>query len=309
MEKEKLTFKQRMKVLLVSIGQFFIAVGKWLKFFFKTIYRNKKSFVGSIILCLFIFLAIFGRIIFPYDGTTSFANIYLSPSPEHWLGTDGYGRDLFRMIIHGTRDVLVIAFYAGIMIVSVGTIIGILSGYIGGWFDRIVGLIINVFMSIPTFPLLIIISHFITVKGNFSLALLLSAFAWPGISRAVRSQIISLKERDFIQICGVMGLSRSHIVFNELLPNIFSYVAINFINSMRNAITSSIGLMTIGAVMYEVTNWGGIIITARANGAMSIPEARLCIIAPILAIMLFQIGAILFSNGLDEMVNPRLREK
>ena len=78
---------------------------------------------------------------------------------------------------------------------------------------------------------------------------------------------------------------------------------------MRSAITSSIGLMTIGAVTYEITNWGGIIITARANGAMSIPNARLCIIAPIVAIMVFQIGAILFSNGLDELINPRLREK
>lgn len=305
--------KTKFQTFVESVKYWFSGVAKsvwtWLKFFCKTIFHNKKAFAGSLILLLFIFLAFFGRLVFPYDGTTSFADMYLSPSTAHWLGTDGSGRDLFSMIVYGTQDVLAIALYAALISVGIGTIIGIIAGYIGGWVDSTIGLIVNVFMSIPAFPLLIIIAHFLTVKGDFALALLLSAFSWPGLARAVRSQIVSLKERDFIQICGVMGLSRAHIVFSELLPNIFSYVAISFINAMRSAITSSIGLMTIGAVTYEVTNWGGIIITARANGAMSIPEARLCIIAPIIAIMLFQIGAILFSNGLDELVNPRLREK
>ena len=109
--------------------------------------------------------------IFPYDGTTSFEDMYLSPSTAHWLGTDGMGRDLWKMIVHGTRDVLAIAFYAAFMTVAVGTIVGIVAGYIGGWVDRIIGLIINVFMSIPSFPLLIIIAHFVTVKGNFALEL------------------------------------------------------------------------------------------------------------------------------------------
>ena len=306
MEKNR-TVKQN--EFFLTVGDFFKDLWKRIKFVAKTIFHNRKAFIGSIILSIFIFIAIFGRLIFPFDGTTSFEDIYLSPSPQHFLGTDGQGRDLFRMIIHGTRDVLAIAFYAAVITVGIGTIVGVFSGYIGGWVDRVVGLVINVVMSIPTFPLLLIIAHFMTVKGNLALAFLLSIFAWPGLARAVRSQIVSLKERDFIQICQVMGLSRGHIIFKELMPNVFSYVAINFINAMRSAITSSIGLMTIGAVTYEITNWGGIIITARANGAMSIPEARLCIIAPIIAIMLFQIGAILFSNGLDELVNPRLREK
>ncbi|MGI6735681.1 MAG: ABC transporter permease [Bacilli bacterium] len=306
MEMTKFSKKEELRN---NIKDFFVSLGEWIKFFAKTIFRNKKAFIGSLILLIFIFIAIFGRLIFPYDGTTSFENMYLRPSPEHFLGTDGAGRDLFRMIIHGTRDVLVIAFYAAIITVGIGTLIGVVSGYIGGWVDRITGLFINVVMSIPTFPLLIIIAHFVTVKGNLALGFLLSIFAWPGLARAVRSQIISLKERDFIQICEVTGLSRAHIIFKELLPNVFSYIAINFISAMRGAITSSIGLMTIGAVTYEITNWGGIIITARASGAMSIPEARLCIIAPIVAIMLFQIGAILFSNGIDELVNPRLRDR
>lgn len=300
--------KNLFKKLISYLKAFFVMLGGWFKFFFKTIFHNKKAFAGFIILVIFLFLTIFGRIIFPYDGSTNFSDMYLSPSPQHWLGTDGLGRDLFRMIVYGTRDVMAIAFYTAILTVGLGTILGISSGYFGGWFDKIVTSIINLFMSLPTFPILLIMSMFITIKDNFTLAILLSVFAWPGLARAIRSQIISLKERDFIQICGVMGLSRGHIAFKELLPNIFSYVAINFISSMRNGITASVGMMTLGLALYEPTNWGGIIINARNSGALSIPAARMCVIAPIVAIMLFQIGSILFSNGLDELVNPRLRE-
>ena len=121
--------------------------------------------------------------------------MYLRPSPEHFLGTDGAGRDLFRMIIHGTRDVLVIAFYAAIITVGIGTLIGVVSGYIGGWVDRITGLFINVVMSIPTFPLLIIIAHFVTVKGNLALDFY-GYFCMAQISKSGSA----LQERDFIQI-------------------------------------------------------------------------------------------------------------
>lgn len=297
-----------MRKILIYFKNFFIDFWKWLTSFCVTIYKNKKAFIGAIILVFFLVLTIFGRIIFPYDDTTSFDKMYLAPSFEHFLGTDRFGRDLFRMIVYGTRDVMEIALYTALLTVGAGTLIGILTGYIGGWFDKIIGVIINLFMSLPSFPILLILSMFITIKDNFTLAIMLSVFSWPGLARSIRAQIVSLKERDFIQICKVMGLSKPHIAFKELLPNIFSFVAINFIGSMKNAITASVGLMTLGLALFEPTNWGGILVDARMSGAMSIPDARLTIIAPIAAIMLFQIGAILFSNGLDEVINPRLRE-
>ncbi len=322
--------KERFVGIFKAIGRFFVklgnaikrgvvcaarATGRFLANFWRSfrafcgmIYSNKKAFAGAIILILFAFLAIFGRLIFPYDDKTSFADMYLKPSGEHWLGTDGMGRDLFDMIIHGTQDVMSIAIFTAFFTVGFGVLMGIISGYAGGWTDRIIGLISNVFMSLPQFPILLILSMFITIRDNFTLALILSVFSWPGLARSVRSQIMSLKERDFIQICSVMGVGRVHIIFTELLPNIMSFVAINFISSMKNAITASVGMMTLGIALFEPTNWGAIIVSARNSGAFAIPAARLCIIAPVVAIMLFQIGAILFSNGLDEAFNPRLRK-
>lgn len=303
-----MTMKKQIHNFVYTVGGGLKALGKGLGSFCAVIYGNKKAFAGAIILSVFVFLALFGRILFPYDDTTSFDAMYQKPSAQHWLGTDGMGRDLFRMIVHGTKDVLSIALMTAIMTVGIGVLVGIVSGYASRWVDQIIGVIINVVMSLPTFPILLILSMFVTIKDNFTLALILSVLSWAGLARSVRSQIISLRERDFIQICGVMGLSKGHILFSELLPNILSFVAINFITAMKNAITSSVGMMTLGLALFEPTNWGGIMINARNSGAFAIPAARMNIIAPIVTIMLFQIGAILFSNGLDEAFNPRLRK-
>lgn len=296
-----------MENIKANLLYFFKEFWKSFKHFCNVIYRNKKAFVGAIILIIFLFFAVFGRVIIHYDDSTSFDLMYQSPSIEHWLGTDGLGRDLLKMIIYGTKDVMEIAFLTALMTVGLGTIIGIISGFMSGIIDKTIGLFTNLIMSLPTFPILLILSMFFTIKDNFTFAIILSVFSWPGLSRSIRAQIISLRERDFIQICSVMGIAKHKIIVSELLPNIFSFVAINFITSMRGAITSSVGLMTLGLALFEPTNWGGIIITARNSGALSIPAARLCIIAPIVTIMIFQIGALLFSNGLDEIMNPRLR--
>lgn len=281
---------------------------KKIKNILRIIFSNKKAAVGFVITIAFVLTALFGRLLIKYDSTTSFENMYLAPSFAHPLGTDGLGRDLLRMIIYGTADVMQIAALSAVFLVCIGTVIGMISGYIGGWADSAIGLFINVMMSVPSFPILIILSMFITIKDNVTMAILLSIFTWPGLARAVRSQIVSLKERDFIEICRIMNLSRRHIIFRELLPNISSFVIINFINGMKNAITASVGLMTLGLALYEPTNWGGIIVTAKNSGALSIPAAYLTIIAPILTIMLFQMGMLLLSNGIDEVMNPRLRE-
>lgn len=298
----------KMKKKQEALGRFVRQIGRGIAGFAEMIWSNKKALTGAIILLFFFFMALFGRLLFPYDDTTSFADMYRLPSAQHWLGTDGMGRDLFRMIVYGTRDVMSIALMTAVMTVGLGTAVGIISGYASTWLDRVIGLLINVIMSLPTFPILLILSMFITIKDNFTLAVILSVFGWAGLARAVRAQIISLRERDFIQICKVMGISKGHILFEELLPNILSFVAINFISAMKNAITSSVGMMTLGLALFEPTNWGGIMINARNSGAFAIPAARLSILAPIFTIMLFQIGAILFSNGLDEAFNPRLRK-
>lgn len=291
-----------------KLKHFFVDLCVGIARFFRTIYHNKKAFVGLIILCLFALISLFGKYIFPYDSTPNWDERFASVSWQHPLGTDNMGRDVFRMMVAGSSSVLGIALLTGIFTVVIGTVIGIISGLAGGWVDKILQVITNMFLTIPSFPVLLIFGTLFTIDSTLSFAVVLSLFGWGGVARAVRAQIISLKERDYIQICKVLNLSTAHITFRELLPNIMSFVCINFIMIIRGAITSSVGIMVLGLANFDPTNWGAILMNAMDYGAMVVPEARLYLFAPIIFIMLFQLGAILFSDGLDEAINPRLRK-
>lgn len=271
----------------------------------KLIYHNKKAFVGLLIMLFFIFMMLFLTKIFPYDDTPHPEMIFAPVSAEHWLGTDELGRDLFRRIIAGSPSVLSIAFQTGLYTIVLGVLIGMISGLAGGWVDRILNMLMNLFMTVPSFPIMLALATMITITNTTVFALLLSAWGWASLARAIRSQIISIKERDFIQICKVMNMSKAHIIFKELMPNIASYIVVNFIMIMRNAITSSVGIMMLGVVAYDHTNWGAILNSVQSY--IMNPQALLFCIMPIVFIGLFQAGVILLSNGLDEVLNPRLR--
>lgn len=287
-----------------KVGKFFVKFGKKFKELF---FANGKSIAGFAIIVFFILLGIFGPMIFPYDTQVVFQDRLLPMSWEHPFGTDGYGRDVFRQIVAGTKDMLLIAFYTAIVSVFVGVVLGLISGFAGGWVDKVIQLFTNIVLTIPSLPVFLILAALFTINDPFSFALILSIFGWGGLCRAVRAQVISLKERDFIQICNVMNMSKAHIIFKEIMPNIYSYIIINFILSLKNAITSSVGIMLIGVAAFEPTNWGAILYSAKDYGALYLNDAVIWLFAPIVCICTLQLGAILLSNGLDESLNPRLR--
>ena len=188
----------------------------------------------------------------------------------------------------------------------VGTVFGIVSGYIGGWVDRVIMSVTNIFLSIPSFPVYLLLAALVVIETPISLALMISIFSWAGLCRAIRVQVMSLKERDFIQICKVMHMSKAHIIFKELLPNVFSYIAINFVMAMRNAIVASVGIMLVGLAAYDPTNWGAIMNAARTKGLVNPNNVRI-LLYPLVAIVIFQVATLMLANGLDETLNPRLK--
>lgn len=297
MEQTKFDFKK----------QFIQKIKNLFSSFVRIFFGNTSSKIGSTIIIFFLFLGIFGPLIFPYSDGVNTSNQLQGASFAHPFGFDLWGRDVFRQCIDGTSNILIITFLTALITTSIGVVLGILSGLIGGVFDKFIQFVANVFLTIPSLPVFLILASLFTVESPFVFALILSIFNWAGLCRAVRAQIISLKERDFIQICKVMKMSTFHIVFKELLPNIASYIIINFIIVMKNAITGSVSLMFLGVVALEPTNWGTILSLAKTNGALINPASYMWLFGPIICIALLQTGAILLSNGLDETLNPRLR--
>lgn len=186
--------------------------------------------------------------------------------------------------------------------------IGMLAGLQGGMVDTLLMLMTNAILTVPSFPVMMIISVVFKVRDPVSLGLLLSIWTWGGLARAIRSQILSLREREFIEAARALGLSTFHVVFRELLPNVTPYVAINFFTLMRGAITASVGLMFLGLIPFKATNWGMMLsLAAWQSGAIYVPKALFYFGSPMACIILFQLGAFFFASGLDEVVNPRLR--
>jgi peptide/nickel transport system permease protein len=176
--------KNKTMTVLKAIYNFLLRIVKGLWKFIKDVYSNKKAAFGFSIMMLFLFVVIFGNKIFPYNSATDWAQRYLPSSAEHWLGTDELGRDVFRQLIYGTKNVMMIAFFTAMITSILGVILGLISGLIGGWVDKIIQAVTNLFLIIPSFPILLLLAQLFTIEDPISFSLVLSV--WVGQDFAER---------------------------------------------------------------------------------------------------------------------------
>ncbi len=279
-----------------------------IKAFFRVIYHNKQAFTGMIILAFFLILAIFGPLVIPLDLSTDFLNRYQWPSFRHPLGTDYVGNDLLQQIVHGSRSVLFIGLLASFFTVILGFALGALAGFAGGFTDKIISLVIQILISLPVFPIQLIIAVVFPVRNVIMLAVVLAILSWAWLARNVRSAILSLKQREFVLVCRIMGLSKFHIIFKEILPNVTSYLASTFVLNTNSAIATSVGLMLLGMAPYDPTHWSIMLSNAstQANSGMN-TAGIFNMMVPTAAFILLQMSLVFFANGLDDALNPRLR--
>ena len=185
----KNTQENTVHTALSAVGHFFGELGCSLAKGLRKFFSNSKTIVGFAILVFFVLVAIFGPLLFPYNSDTDMANSYLMPSWEHPFGTDWLGRDVFRQVIAGTGSVLEIAFYSAVFTVVIGTVLGIVSGYLGGWVDKVIMAVTNIFLSIPSFPIYLLLAAIVTINTPVSLSVIISIWSWAGLCRAVRVQM------------------------------------------------------------------------------------------------------------------------
>ncbi len=286
-------------------------VGSFRKWFSKTIGRSPSSLAGFTIVAFFILMATIGPIVYPFDNTYLPGKRYLPPSLEHPLGTDFVGRDVLAQIISGSRDVMLVAFLTGAMTTIFAIMIGVSSGMIGGTFDASLMLIADIFLIIPSFPLLLIIAVSIPrVMTPPEVALIISITGWAGLARTIRSQVLSIREKPFIEAARSLNLSNVHILFNEILPNLMPYIVMSLILAMKNAIYSQVGLFFLGALPFTSVNWGIMInIGLYSEYALLNPKAWIYLFSPMVCIVLIQTGLLFMLSGLEEIFNPRLRSE
>lgn len=236
--------------------------------------------------------------------------IYQSPSAEHWLGTDFAGSDVLQATVVGSRYVLLTCSLAALFASTIGTAVGLLAGFHRGLSDSALMRVTDFVLTVPGLPLLVVLTTMWKFDSPLEMGFVLGVVGWGGIARAVRSQALSLRERGFLEAARGLGLPGRHIIVRELLPNIAPYVAMHLLLSVIGFVEAQVGLFFLGIVPFTSTNWGVMINQAVfSGGALQSPEAIFYLLAPLTCILLLIMGVVLFLDAIDELFNPRLRER
>lgn len=273
----------------------------------KILSRNKIGMFGFSTALLIVLLAFLGPYIWPPEDSANVADINQGVSAKHWLGTDFQGQDNLRKIVNGGKDIVTVAFLTGLLATLFGVVVGSFSAFVGGNVDSVLMEFVNIWLTIPKIPLLAVAATVIKLGDPITFSLLMAFLDWPSLSRQVRSQVLSLKQRDYIEAATMLGLGTRNIIFSELLPNMMSFIVISMIGTMTFAIYQQTSLVFLGIVPYSGSNWGVMITAAQARGVLYNPQAMWSILAPIGAIVLFQLSLVTFARSLEEVFNPRLR--
>ena len=266
--------------------------------------RDRQASVGALILVLFALLAVVGPLLVG-DATALVAVPLQPPSAAHWLGTTGQGQDVLAQTVVGTRVSLIIGFGVGILVVLVGSLVGVAAGYFGGRVDGMLSLLFNVFLVIPGLPLAIVLAAYLP-SGPLTVAAVLVFTGWAWNARVVRGQTLSLRRRDFVLASVVSGEPSLRIITREILPNMTSLLVAQVIGSSVYAIGALVGLEFLGLGDVSSVTWGTNLYWASNDSAL-LTGAWWTYVPTGVCVALVGFGLVMLNSGFDEITNPRLQ--
>jgi len=276
--------------------------------------RSPKLTLGLVILIIMVLAGVLNgpliALIRHHIGTDPMAlsaDHWVLPGSKHLLGTDSYGRDVLAMVLQGLATSLKIGAIAGVLSTAIAIVIAFAAAYRGGILDAILSTVTDFFLVIPTLPLLIAYSGFAKNVSLLQIGLILAVFSWPGAARQIRTQVLSLRSRPYVDLAKVTKLNAAEIIFNELAPNMLAYLALGLAYAAVAAMFALLGLEIIGLGPSGVIDLGFILNLATTSGALSLGAWGI-FVAPIAAASLIFFALTLINIGLEEVYNPRLRK-
>ena len=272
----------------------------------KLFIKNKKALFGAVILLLLLLVAIFAPLIAPYSPHQVDFAPSLPPSSTHLLGTTSLGQDIFSQVVWGTRLTLLVGFVTGVITSIIAIMVGLIAGYFGGWIDDLLSMITNVFLVIPGLPLMIILAAYITVKSVVPIIFVISVTGWAWGARVLRSQMITLKSRDFVKAAHVVGEHPLRIILFDIFPNMLGLIVANFFGAALYAVLSEAGLAFLGLGNVNAITWGTILYWAQNNQALLLGQWQWMAV-PGMLIAILGTSFALLNFAVDEISNPKLR--
>jgi len=259
--------------------------------------RWGAAIIGSILL-----LALLAPLIAPYDpDAIDVKAILLAPSANHWMGTDGLGRDVFSRMLFGAQISLLVGFVAVGIATTIGIVLGAIAGFYRGWVDVVIMRLVDVMLSIPTFFLILAVIAFLS-SSIWNIMIVIGLTSWMGVTRLVRAEFLSLREREFVLSAQTLGAKNLRLIFRHLLPNSLTPIIVSFVLGVASAVLIESGLSFLGlGVQPPQASWGNIL----TDGKEYIQFAWWLSLFPGLAILLTVLGYNLLGEGLRDALDPR----
>ena len=276
----------------------------WFYSFWQRFRKNRAAEISFYCILLFIFIAVFAPRLSSYDPFALGDRPLLPPQWDHLMGTDDLGRDTFSRVLDGTRVSLMVGFLAAATSLIIGTVVGSFSGYFGGVIDDLLMRATEYVLVIPRFFLALLIVAMLGT-GIMKIILVIGLLSWPDIARVVRAQFLTFKEREFVLAARAMGMTSSKIILTEILPNAIPPAIVIGSFLVARAILLEAGLSFLGLGDPELISWGSLL--SHAQGLMW--SSVWLAIFPGLAISLLVLSINLFGDGINDVLNPRLKEK
>ncbi|MHA3964079.1 MAG: ABC transporter permease [Candidatus Thorarchaeota archaeon SMTZ1-45] len=277
--------------------------------FWREFVHDKLGLVGFFLISGIVLIAVLAPWITPYHWSYTSLNPsewFLPPSLEHPFGTNHEGGDIMSRVIWGAQISLLVGFTASLVAVVIGTLVGLISGYYGGLLDSVLMRITDMFLCLPTLPLMLIFLMFFG-QGLQNVIIVIAILGWTGTARMVRSEALSLRERPLTEAAHAIGASDNYILFRHIMPNALPLILANVIIGVVNAILSEAGISFLGFMpIHAQPSWGIILYWASRKAAL-VNEMWWWIFPPGLMIMLTTVGFAFVSHAADKVVNPRLR--
>lgn len=264
--------------------------------------------IGAVLVGGLVATAIFADQLSPYDPAERVATPFLPPSAEHPLGTNDIGQDLFSELVHGARISLTVGVVAALVSLLIGTTVGLLAGYFPRRLGRFLMRVVDVILVLPFLPLLIILAAYLG-RSLFTTIAVIGLLSWAGSARVIRSQVLSLTERDYVVAARSMGASDLHIVRRHVLPRTLLIAIGVFVSATSGAILLEASLSFLGLGDPIQKSWGTMLYWAQVRGAFLTPAWLWWVLPPGLLIAASALGFALLGFALEQRVNPRLRQR
>jgi len=267
---------------------------------------GRLTLIGSFIMIFYVILAIFAPYIAPYDPIERVGLSLEPPSKDFWFGTDNLGRDILSRVIYGSRIALSISFLGVAVAFIIGVPLGLISGYVGGWLDRVLTLIMDAMYVFPGLILAIAIAA-VLGPGIVNISISIAVVYAPTYFRVIRNQVAAVKDEMYVEAARALGAKRWEIILKYVFPNVLPSVVVVLSMNLADALMTEAGLSFLGLGIAPPTpDWG---FDLNSGQRFVLSRAWWGIVFPGLAIVFAALGFSIFSEGINELLNPTIRER